>query len=345
MQDDLLTDAIDRLLSEVATPDTVRSIERGGPSAELWAAIEASGFCDALVGSRDGGAGLDLAAVFPVVEACGRHVLAVPLAQTMMARALLAKAGRPVPAGSIALATCPANASGPVMATVLYGAVADQVLVQQGERWAVLDAARASYRATLPSSVDAEIHWSQDAFSHAASPLADVHLRSVEAALLAAQMAGAQKQVLAMTLRYAGERVQFGKPIGSFQAVQHQISVMAEHVAAARMAARMAFAAGSTVPDVMTSALAKARCSAAAAIVGAAAHAVHGAIGITQEYGLQLLTRRLHSWRQAAGSASYWQTCIGRALVSGSRANALDFARLDLSPAPCAAATPPEVSA
>lgn len=58
------------------------------------------------------------------------------------------------------------------------------------------------------------------------------------------------------------------------------------------------------------------RCSEAALAVAELAHAIHGAIGFTEEYDLQLFTRRLHAWRQTAGSESYWHDVAGQALLA-----------------------------
>lgn len=66
------------------------------------------------------------------------------------------------------------------------------------------------------------------------------------------------------------------------------------------------------------------------------AHAVHGAIGITEEYDLQLRTRRLHAWRATAGSESFWNLQIGRALLNSEHATLPDFVRHELSSAPAA---------
>jgi alkylation response protein AidB-like acyl-CoA dehydrogenase len=65
----------------------------------------------------------------------------------------------------------------------------------------------------------------------------------------------------------------------------------------------------------MASAVAKARASEAAQWVAAAAHALHGAIGITADHDLQLYTRRLHEWRMAHGSEDHWHRRIGVALL------------------------------
>jgi acyl-CoA dehydrogenase len=128
-------------------------------------------------------------------------------------------------------------------------------------------------------------------------------------------MAGAMRAALARSVTYANDRKQFGKAIGRFQAIQHQLSVLACEAHASHMAAEMGCASDGVAPHPLLAAIAKARCSEAAATVAAIAHAVHGAIGITEEYDLQLHTRRLHAWRVAYGSESYWNHEVGRHLV------------------------------
>ncbi len=138
---------------------------------------------------------------------------------------------------------------------------------------------------------------------------------------------GVARAALAEAVRYAGERVAFEKTISKFQAVQQQLSRMAEHVAATCMAAEAAFQPG---PDGqaqwLQAAIAKARCSEAAVLVADTAHALHGAIGVTQEYDLQLYTRRLRAWRVAHGSEAHWNQRIGEQVLAGS-ASVLDTIR------------------
>ena len=136
------------------------------------------------------------------------------------------------------------------------------------------------------------------------------------ACLIAAQMAGAMQRVLEMTLQFANDRQQFGRPLGKFQAIQHQLAVMAEQVLAARMAAQIGCSAVGHQPGKMNAAIAKARASEAAVEVAALAHSIHGAIGFTADYDLQLFTRRLHAWRLHAGSESYWHEVLGQAVLS-----------------------------
>ncbi len=156
--------------------------------------------------------------------------------------------------------------------------------------------------------------------------------RELGAVVTAAQIVGALERTLEMTLAFANERVQFGRPIGKFQVIQHQLAVMAEQTAAARMAARIGCQVDGALPDPLRAAVAKSRTSEAAAIVAPMAHAIHGAIGITAELDLQLFTRRLHQWRAEYGSELAWNRLLGRALIASPGALTLDFIREALQP-------------
>ncbi len=129
-------------------------------------------------------------------------------------------------------------------------------------------------------------------------------------------LAGAAKGALAAAVRYAGTRVQFGRPIGKFQAVQQQLALAAAEVAAATAAAtsaaRVVDADGFTALSArLAVAVAKSRAGEAAGEVARIAHQVHGAIGFTREHDLRLLTTRLWAWRDEDGSEAEWNELIG----------------------------------
>jgi len=322
IHDDLFADAARQVLADHCTPAVVRAIEAGGhaapEAAALWEQLEATGLADALLPEDAAGAGLALAQVFGVFEQCGAHVLPHPLTDTVLARALLASCAIPQPAGSIALARGARLRNGDLRcALVRGGALATSVLAQTDDAWHLLPVAIAQ---TTPQALalDAAFTWTvaqvRDAPRIALPPAADV--RTLQAAGVAAQMAGALMAVFQRTLQYANERQQFGRSIGKFQAIQHQLAVMSEHVCAARMAAQIGCHSNGIWPDRLRVATAKARCSEAALVVAQTAHAIHGAIGFTEECDLQLFTRRLHAWRQTAGSEAYWHDVAGEALLA-----------------------------
>ena len=107
----------------------------------------------------------------------------------------------------------------------------------------------------------------------------------------AVAMLGALERVRDMSLDYARDRHQFGRPIGRFQAVSHHLAIIASEVALARVAVESAIDAtrDDEPAPLVEVAVAKVICGRAARVVPMRAHQVHGAIGFTQEYSLQLL--------------------------------------------------------
>jgi acyl-CoA dehydrogenase len=143
-------------------------------------------------------------------------------------------------------------------------------------------------------------------------------LRARFALARAVQMAAALEQVLEWTVQYAGERQQFGRPIGAFQAVQTELAEMAGEVTAVTAltdAAVQALGRGST-DAMLAAAAAKVRAGVAVEVVARRAHQVHGAIGFTQEHRLHHLTRRLWSWRDEAGSELVWSRVLASGLLA-----------------------------
>lgn len=300
-----LIDPFSRLVEDICTPAAVRAIEEGGDTGAMWDAFAASGFLDALVSEDAGGAGLSLADAAPLISLLGARAVPLPVGDTMVARALLARAGLDVPEGPLALAT----GAGPVP----FGLVAKHIVSGSPEAPIV------SKAIVEPTGVNHDI----DGF---AVGLEGAALRPVAAVLRALLISGATGRVLEMTVQYANERSQFGKPIGKQQAVQQQLSVLAEQAVAARIAAAVG-ARGGLIPRMQDAAVAKHGTSLAAGQVAAIAHAVHGAIGISEEYDLQLLTRRLYGWRLADGSESYWAGVLGTLRSEAHLLSTADFIR------------------
>jgi acyl-CoA dehydrogenase len=325
---------LERLLAVAASPAVVRQIEAGGSPASLWTSIVESGFLDALVPEAAGGAGLTLADAFALFVVEGRHALPVPLAHTMLVRAALSREGITAPPGAIAVSSqtrCAADGALSCPGTP-YGLVVDWVAVERPEGWLLLPAAGAERRGSgIHGSLRANLHWPVRPAACIASqqPAA---WQDAGAAVAAAQLAGAMARVLETTVAFANQREQFGRSIGKFQAIQHQLAVMAEQVAAARMAAEIGCSGAGPFPARLRAAVAKARASEAGTLVASIAHAVHGAIGVTAELNLQIYTRRIHEWRADFGSEQHWNRVLGRALLASDAGSALDFMRAELFP-------------
>ena len=324
-----INDAFDRLLGLTFPPETVRGIETGSTDwRPVWDEIEQSGFLDLLVPEEAGGAGIAWADSGALFALLGCHAVPAPIAETMVARLFLAQAGVAAPAGPILIVTR-AEARPAQLFAVPFGRVAASVLLVSGDGAALLSLDGAGITpALLPGSLAADIAFAANADGTTISvPGLTLDTAGQALAVLRAHaIAGAAARLLDMTLGYAADRNQFGKPIGRQQAVQQQLAVMAEKVVMARMAADMG-SRGAFPPSLAAAATAKQVASTAGADICAIAHAVHGAIGISEEYDLQLFTRRIHEWRLEAGGATHWAQALGRARLQQSDMSTLDFVR------------------
>ncbi len=119
-------------------------------------------------------------------------------------------------------------------------------------------------------------------------------------------MLGGATAVLDMTVEYVKQRTQFGRPVGSFQAVQHHCAQMATDVEGCRgVAYQAAWMLAEGLPAQREISIAKAWISQAYRRVCATAHQCHGAIGFTKEHDLQLYTRRAKVQELSYGDTNY----------------------------------------
>lgn len=302
-------------------------IARGGdvPASdawmELWPALERDGFTLPAVSADLGGAGGELQDELAVIHACAAMAARCPLPETAVAGALLASAGHAVPPGPLTLAP-PAGCSGIVLADGLLDGMA------AGIPWA----AQAGH-ALLPlphgiALVTLEGCDIQGGHNLAGEPRDTVRFRRhrplvllkdmpadtllLRAALMrSVQICAASEQALKQAIGYTTTRKQFGKPLASFQAVQHQIAGAASKLAAARIlldAAYDALARGDAERDISA---ARINACLAGGDCAAVAHQVHGAMGYAWEYDLHRHTSAIQAWRAEFGPLAYWAERLG----------------------------------
>jgi len=337
--DSLIERSVQRLFAEQVDKGVRDRAEAGALDTRLWQLVVEAGFPLALAAETAGGIGESWSAAAPILHGLGYWQVPLPLAETMVGALLLSSAGLSVPAGPIALVEqgqgndLRADGTGAALAFigtvphVAWARHAHTALVSLPGRLALIDlrargveCSQALDLACAPCDVlrlDGVTCLAQAAFVW---PLRQP-VWSLGALARSLMMVGALESALEQSLRYAGERVQFGRPIGSNQALQQQLALMAGDVAAARMAALIAAddAPSSARADAPAAAFsiaaAKVRCGEAATRACGIAHQVHGAIGFTREHALHFATRRLWAWREQFGSDAWWAVQLGESAI------------------------------
>jgi acyl-CoA dehydrogenase len=312
--------------------------------AGLWDALAEAGLTGVGLPEEAGGSGGELADAVAVVRTLAAGAAAVPVAEQLLVAGpalLAADLELPSPDEPTTFAVADAvtvrpvdDGDGPGRFT-LTGTAADLPWAGVARHVVVLAPAPAGIDGAVLVLVDASSLPTTDAANLAGEPrgslvldqvggsgalLTEPRAREVRARFAlarAVQLAAALEQVLAWTVQYAGERHQFGRPLGKFQAIQMQLAEMAGEVTAVTAltdAAVQALDRGENV--VLAAAAAKVRAGAAVEVVARLAHQVHGAIGFTQEHKLHHLTRRLWSWRDEAGSELVWARVLGAGVLA-----------------------------
>ena len=312
MRDTILYDSAMRLFGDHVTPKLLGAAEAGEWPEALWEAVAEAGYLDVLAG----GPGSMVEAV-AILRAAGHHAAPIPLPETMLARWLCAAAGIDAPEGRLSVAVAEPGEA----AVVPWGATAAAVAIVSGPslRLAGRDQLRLEPGASLAGEPRDLLHTTGEGPSVPLPNAVSADLvRGIGALMRAAQMAGAMEAALDFATRYANDRVQFGRPIGKFQAIQQQLALLAEEAAASLVAVESAALA---VAEALPSAefaipAAKIRAGEAVAAVTDIAHQVHGAIGFTEEHSLHYLTRRLWSWRDEFGDEAYWAGLLGRRIAA-----------------------------
>jgi len=333
---ELLRRGLRELLDRECDARRVRAIAYNGDGRDpaLWRSLADAGWTGIAVPEVDGGAGLRFEDVAIVLEESGRALLPLPLTTTLLAARTIDRAaewpGREetlsrITSGdasfTIALRDVDRDEAGSAKSEadswrfdgrfsfVPYGPLVDFVLMEAGGGLVVLptDAPGMTWTdlnvidRTVPqyelSVNDARVKESDSLHGNADARHAIAALRDEWTAALAAESLGAAECLLAMSVAYAKERVQFARPIGANQSVKNRLADMG--AAIERMRAAVYHAAVKIDADAedryLAVAMAKVATAGQGAWLGSQAIHVHGGIGYTWEHDLHLHFKRLKS--------------------------------------------------
>ena len=305
-----------------------------GRDPELWRALADAGWTAIGIAEADGGAGLRFEDVLLVIEEAGRALAPVPLTTTLLAARAVARAPESAPRSallsriargevSVTLALRDVDRDEAGTATrdgdgwrfdarfslVPYGPPAGLVLIEAGRGLIILPAEAPGMSWTDLNTIDrtvpqyelslndVRVNENDSLYANADARDAIAALRDEWRAALAAETLGACERLLELSVAYAKERVQFGRPIGANQAVKARIADMG--AAVERMRAAVYHAAVKIDADAedraVAVAMAKLATGAAGAFVGSQAIHVHGGVGYTWEHDVHLYFKRIKS--------------------------------------------------
>ncbi len=331
-----LRDGARELLDGVSPPEAVREVlEAGGGRHEgIWAAMVEQGWLGVAVAEADGGLGFGTVELAVLLEEIGRHATPVPFASTVLAIDGLVRAGRTDDVARLV--------AGEAVGTVAWSARADAVRArEEGGSWrldgradptiyapsaalALVVAAApdgpALFRVDLeaigqPAAQPAidrtrELGW----LDFTGAPAERIGGADAVTAILdrgalfaSAEMLGGAERVLELTVEYAKDRVQFGRAIGSFQAIKHKCADMLVDVEGMRSTVYWAaWCIGADDPDASVAAsTAKVWSADASKRVMADGLQIHGGIGFTWEHDLHLFLKRAQLDQLTFGDAAF----------------------------------------
>jgi alkylation response protein AidB-like acyl-CoA dehydrogenase len=290
----MLRETVAALVAKHADPAAVRAAMESdrGYDESLWRLLcEQVGAAALVIPEELGGAGGELADAAAVLQELGRALVPSPLLGTTLAE--LALLAAPEPDAEMLAELAEGGSIGAVVLDadyVINGDVADVVVAADGgllSRWTRFSARPI---ATMdPTRRLAEVRPEET------EPIgADPGIAHIAAVLLAAEQIGAAERCLELTVEYTKSRVQFGRPIGSFQALKHRMADLYVTVAAAKAVVSDA----SEDPTPINAATARLAATEALKTVAAEAIQLHGGIAITWEHDMHLYFKRAHGSAQ-----------------------------------------------
>ena len=315
-----LQDAAAGLLADRCEMAAVRrACDNGGFDADLWAAMVEQGWTGIAVPEPLGGVGLGTVEAAVLLEQTGAHLAPVPLLQQLAALAVLADGpwGERLLSGDAVacVARNPLERAGDGSVSgrpepVIYGARADVLLARAGDEVVAVDLAGVARSPEPAMDQTRELAWvhldAAPAVTVGGAQEAAAHLDR-GAVFHSAEMLGTAEAVMNLAVEYAKVREQFGRPIGSFQAVKHRCADMLVDVEGMRSAVyHAAWALGAATADApVAAATAKIWCSDAAVRVAESALQVHGGIGFTWEADVHLYLKRAQLDQVSFGDARH----------------------------------------
>lgn len=334
----MLEDTISKVMKDHCTKELITEAEKGAFPALLWNTIEELGVTTVGIDEDLGGSGGDLGDLMALLKIAGYYAAPIPLAEHILSNWLLSSSGL-----SIETELC---TFGPVIKEEYINFIeTEEDWIISGKASYVPWARDAKYITVIGktegnSYIVANVPLQQCSVHHhenlAGEPRDDVHFNEIKLPKAATAqiephqvdafydkatvsrvmlMTGALEKTLDLTVTYSKERIQFGRPISKFQAVQQQLAILAGETTASLAVTEYLINKIDFDLHSTEVAMAKIQLGDAVGVGTRIAHQVHAAMGFTDEHPLHQSTRRLWSWRDEFGSETTLAKALGETVL------------------------------
>jgi alkylation response protein AidB-like acyl-CoA dehydrogenase len=307
--------SIDALLTKSDMPAVIRAWNTGDtePGLTVWQRLAETGVNGLLVSEEHDGLGADAVDLVVALEQLGRHAVPGPVVETVAVAPALLAAVAPERLAALASGSLATVAAAPHTPFAVDADSVDLVLNVDGDTVSVATAGEQH------SSVDLARRLFEVSSAETLGSTSFDAAFDLGALATAAQLQGLGRTLLDTSVEYVQQRKQFGRVIGSFQAIKHHLADVA---VALEMARPLLHGAALAVRDGLPTAsrdvsAAKVACGDAAYLAARTALQVHGAIGYTQEYDLSLWITKTRALVTAWGTPDFHRSRVVTALESG----------------------------
>jgi acyl-CoA dehydrogenase len=324
----MLHESVSRLFEDELDWDALTRYEKVESPDLLWSKLIEQGIDKVLASESSGGIEASWSDAYPVLRACGRYTVPLPVCETILGHWVAKQSGAELPKGIPGLLTDGFSVEADKFflnrSIVPWGSRCNFYMAIHNSHLFILEAQNQQVENQNNLGRDPRDRISGEAkvLNQYPTSLNNDSFLYLGALVRSIQIGGASAAALDLALKYASDREQFGRSLAKFQAIQHHLADLAGLVASVDAIAIAACArldlSGITQNERNARfeiAAAKCRASEAVEKITRLSHQIHGAIGFTYEYGLHFLTRRMWAWRTEYGGVAYWGEELGRLAV------------------------------
>ena len=327
-----LKDLIEQFYTKTITPDIRMSADEGEWPEKIWQEADSLELNTLGLDEDLGGPGGSLLDAIEVAMAIGRYAAPLPWAENFLARWVSGLAGYDLPDGPAVCLLVDENAGHKFLDGQITGTWRDISWAPTAQAFVVVHTTNEQTSLAVVSREDVTLQEGRDiagqpkahvsvdvsGAKHLVAPLTEGQLKRRSLLLYSALMTGAIEGAFSMTQNYTTERQQFGRPLAAFQSVQQHVVTLAQAAAISALSvqrAALSEMSGNADNEAIAAAITVRH---HVDLAASAAHQAHGAMGMTREYGLQHLTRRLWLWRSyGASDADLKQVMANSAIDNG----------------------------